>query len=238
MKKITEECIPKKTACKQSKGWWSHNVTGLSREVKRAKRRFAKRSDKANERKVQDSLNRFKEEEAIAKDNYLEGMVQLMEPKKPTQFWKIVNNERKTRCKTVVQPIMRDDGMLADSAEEIFEEMKKRYGKESLDVKENEPEWYECVEQEARDRNEIELHNIKENTYSKNCSHENSNLLVEEVEAAVEALAGYSAPNPEEQIFNIMLKRVKNQWRKGYTIFFKNAGLQVCYQKFLNKMRR
>ena len=130
-----------------------------------------------------------------------------MDPEKPSRFWKVVNNERKTRCKTAVQPIKRDDGTLAVSDEEIFEEMKERYGKESLDIKEDEPDCYECVEQEARNRNEIEFHNIKESTYSENCSHENSNILVEEVEAAVDALAGYSAPNPEEQIFNIMLKK-------------------------------
>ena len=44
------------------------------------------------------------------------------------------------------------------------------------------------VEQEAKDRNEIEHLKIKENTYSEKCSHENSNLVIEEVEAAVDAL--------------------------------------------------
>ena len=101
--------------------------------------------------------------------------------------------------------------------------MKERYGKESLDVKEDEPDWYECVEQEARNRNEIEIHNIKESTYSENCSHENSNILVEEVEAAVDALAGYSAPNPEEQVFNIMLKKGKESVAKGLHYIFQKC---------------
>ena len=75
----------------------------------------------------------------------------------------------------------------------------------------------------ARNWNEIELHNIKENTYSENCSYENSNLLVEEVEAAVEALAGYSASNPEEQIFNIMLKKGEESVAKGLHYIFKKC---------------
>ena len=98
--------------------------------------------------------------------------------------------------------------------------MKDRYGIESLDVKEDEPDWYECVEQEARNRNEIELHNIKENTHSENCSYENRNLLVE---AAVEALAGYSAPNPEEQIFNSMLKKGEESVAKGLHYIFQKC---------------
>ena len=146
-----------------------------------------------------------------------------MDPKKPSQFWKVVNNGRKARCKTVVQPIKRDDGTLAVSDEEIFEEIKERYGKESLDVKEDEPDWYECVEQEGKNRNEIEIHNIKESTYSENCSYENSNILVEEVEAAVDALAGYSAPNPEEQVFNIMLKKGKESVAKGLHYIFQKC---------------
>ena len=41
----------------------------------------------------------------------------------------VVNNARKTNSKSVVQPIMRDDGTVAVTDEEIFEGMKKRYGK-------------------------------------------------------------------------------------------------------------
>ena len=49
----------------------------------------------------------------------------------------------------MVQPIKREDGTLAVSDKEIFDEMKKRYGKEGLEVKENEPAWYELVEKET-----------------------------------------------------------------------------------------
>ena len=79
------------------------------------------------------------------------------------------------------------------------------------------------VEQEAKDRNEIEHLKIKENTYSEKCSHENSNLVIEEVEAAVDALVGYSAPNPEEQIFNIMLKKGEEAMVKGLHYIFQKS---------------
>ena len=42
-----------------------------------------------------------------------------------------------------MQHICRDDGSLAVSGEGIFTEMKKRYGKESLEVN-----WYNSIEEE------------------------------------------------------------------------------------------
>ena len=89
--------------------------------------------------------------------------------------------------------------------------MKKIFGKESLDVKEKDPDWYLSVEQEAKNKNESEQVKIKERNYSVTCSNENSGLTIIEVEAAIDTLSGYSAPNPEEQVFNIMLKKRENQ---------------------------
>ena len=233
LKLVAEECIPKKKVCKHSKGWWNDELNELAKEVRKARKMFAKRSDEANERKVQDSLESFRRAESGAKDDYLEEMVNLMDPRKPGQFWRVVNNERKVKGKSVVQPIVRDDGTLAVSHEEIFEEMKKRYGKESLDVKENEPAWYESVEKEAVDKNIDERLKIKERKYADNCSHENSDIRIEEVERAIEALSGYSAPNPEEQIFNVMLKKGGEAVAKGlHYIFQKSWSLAVLPRAF------
>ena len=60
-------------------------------------------------------------------------MVKMMDPKKLSQFWRVVNNGRMTMCKSVGQPIVRDDGTLAETDEEIYQEMEKRYGKESCE---------------------------------------------------------------------------------------------------------
>ena len=57
----------------------------------------------------------------------------------------MVNNERKQKGKSVVQPIKRDANSLAATDEEIFYEMRKLYGKETLEVKEIDPEWYDSV---------------------------------------------------------------------------------------------
>ena len=72
--------------------------------------------------------------------------MKLLDPRKPEQFWKIVNKERKSTSKSVVQAICREDGSLIVSDEEIFIELKKRYGKESIDVKDYDKDWYESVE--------------------------------------------------------------------------------------------
>ena len=68
----------KKQICRHSKGWWNQDLSRLSQEFNKAKRRFAKRSDEANERKLVEVLNAFKEEEVRARNQYLEEMVKLM----------------------------------------------------------------------------------------------------------------------------------------------------------------
>ena len=127
-------------------------MTELSKEYKKAKRRFSKRKDEANEQKLVEILKSFKEEEAVAKERYLEEVVELMDPRKPGEFWRIVNRVRKDNTKGVVQPIVRGDGTVAITDEEIFEEMKLRYGKETLDVKTYNEDWYSEVEEEVKAR--------------------------------------------------------------------------------------
>ena len=95
-----EYIIPKKQVCRHSKGWWNQELTCLSKEFKKAKRLFA----------MVEVLHAFKEEEARARNQYLEEMVKLMDPRKPDQFRKVVSKERKNLGKSVVQPISREDG--------------------------------------------------------------------------------------------------------------------------------
>ena len=180
-----EQIIPKKQICRHSKGWWNQELSRLSVEFKRAKRRFAKRSDEANERRLVEVLREFKEEEVRARNQYLEEMVKLMDPRKPEQFWKIVNKERKSTSKSVVQPICREDGSLAVSDEEIFKELKKRYGKESLDVKDYDIDWYESVENDVLLKSKEYEEEISKPDFKDMCGHENSDLYVEEIEAAI-----------------------------------------------------
>ena len=121
-----EQIIPKKQICRHSKGWWNQDLSRLSQEFKKAKRCLAKRSDEANERKLVEVLNAFKEEEVRARNQYLEEMVKLMDTRKPEQLWKTVNKERKSTSKSVMQLICREDGSLAVLDEEIFIELKKK----------------------------------------------------------------------------------------------------------------
>ena len=211
-----------KRVCQHSKGWWIKRLTDLCKDFKRAKRRFARRSDEANELHLKDCIEKFKKEEAEARGKYMEEMV----PKKPGQFWKVVNSERKSKSKGVVQPIVREDQTLAVTDEEIFQEMKKRYGKETLDVKEDNPGWFETVEEEARVKTIDELRKIKDRKYSKDCENENSDIIIDEVQSSLEQLTNFSAPNPEEHIFNIMLKKGGDMLVKGLHYIF-----QKCWTK-------
>ena len=72
---------------------------------KKAKRQFAKRVDDANENRLKEALSTFKEEEVKTKNKHFDEMVKFLDPRKPNQFWKIINRERKGLSKSVVQPL-------------------------------------------------------------------------------------------------------------------------------------
>ena len=156
---------------------WCSRLTELSKDYKKAKRLFSERKYEANKRMLVEILKMFKEEEASSKERYLEELVKLMDPRKPGEFWRIVNRVRKNSTKGVVQPIVREDGSVAITDEEIFQEMKLRYGKESLDVKTYDEEWYYEVEEEVKTRVEKEEAFIKEKDLGNECGYENSDIF-------------------------------------------------------------
>ena len=97
------------------------------------------------------SMKIFKETEKEAKSNYLADLVKMMVPTNPQKFWSITNKGRKDITKSAVQPIKRQDGSYAVEDLEIVTEMKKHYVKESLDVKDKKPEWYNMVERQVKE---------------------------------------------------------------------------------------
>ena len=100
--------------------------------------------------------------------------------------------------------------------------MELRYGKETLDVKTYNEDWFCSVENEVRVKWQDENALIKERDFLQKCGHENSDIRIEEVEAAILQSSSNSAPSPEEQIFTVCLKR------GGEAIF---KGLHYIIQK-------
>ena len=47
------------------------------------------------------------------------------------------------------------------------------------------------------------------------CRHENSDLYVEEIEAAISTFNNNSAPSLEESIFNILLQKGGDSWARA-----------------------
>ena len=166
------------------------------------------------------SMKIFKEAEKEAKSNYLDDLVKMMDPKNPQKFWNIINKGRKDAARSVVQPIQRQDGSYEVEDLEIVAETKKHYGKESLNVKDKKPEWYNMVERQVKEN--IDQIKIDLNTNKNSDDFKNSDLNIGEVEMAVESTSNTSAPSPEEKIF---------------TTFIKNGGerllqcLHVLFQK-------
>ena len=113
--------------------------------------------------------------------------------------------------------------------------MKKRHGKETLDVKEDNPGWFETVEEEARVKtiDDGELRKIKDRKYSKECENENSDIIIDEVQSSLEQLTNFRVPNPEEHIFNIMLKKGGDMLVKVCTTFIRSDGQKLYYRRHL-----
>ena len=107
---------------------------------------FNKRSNETNYKIYSDLMSEFKELENLAKSIDLSELTNLLDPKKPQQFWNVINKNRKNEVKPTIKPIKKQDGIYALSDLEIIEKMKSHYGKESLDVKNTNPEWYNEVE--------------------------------------------------------------------------------------------
>ena len=73
--KNVQENIPRKRICRHTKGWWSPRLTQLSKDFKKAKRKFKKRKDKSNENKMKELMKLFEEEEVYSKGKYLDEMM-------------------------------------------------------------------------------------------------------------------------------------------------------------------
>ena len=203
--KLAEVIIPKKSVCSHSRGWWNEEIGDLIKKVRKAKRRLNKRSDAKNYQDYTNLMTQFKDAELRAKDKYLSDLVSMLNPKDPQKFWNIINKSRKDQEKTIVQPIRKEDGSYAIDDDEIIVEMKKHYGKESLDVKDNRPDWFHFVEKEV----EAAVKSAKEDISRKieDENFENSALDISEVTRAIEATNSRSAPSPEEKIFTILIQK-------------------------------
>ena len=81
--------------------------------------------------------------------------------------------------------------------QELFIELKKRYGKESLDVKEYDKEWYDTVENEVKMKTQVHMEEIRKVDFKDICGHEDSDLCVEEIESTLSVLNNNSARSPE-----------------------------------------
>ena len=129
---------------------------------------------------------------------------------------------------------MREDRTLAMTDEEFFIEMKTRYAKETLDNKGGDSVTFETVEEEARAKTIKELQDIKDGKYSEECSHENSDIIIDEVESALRDLNNFIAPNPEEHVFTIMPKKGGDAIAEGlHYIFQKCWGKAVLSKAFV-----
>ena len=93
-------------------------------------------------------------------------------------------------------------------------------------MKELESQWYEKVEKDTSSRIGIEESRISDPAFSENCGHENCDLYVEEVVAAIEGINSNSAPSPVEQVFNSMVRNGGEEMARGLLYIFQKSWLK------------
>jgi len=142
-----------------------------------------------------------------AKNDYLNEVIKEMDTNNCAIFWKVVNGVRLEESKGVVQPVKREDGTMAITDEEICVEMQKRYGKKTLEVQTEKPDWYKEVEEEVGNVRSTLKRRIHESTYEDNCGFENGDIQLAEVKGAIKELPNVTSPSPDEKILTVMLKK-------------------------------
>ena len=103
------------------------------------------------------------------------------------------------------------------------------------------------VEKEVKNRLMTEESKIKDPQFEEQCGFENSDITIEEVEAAIAVSSCNSAPSPEEQIFYIYLKKggdavvrgihyiIQKRWTRGSFQKPSNLILKLCFQSQENQ---
>ena len=166
-------------------------------------------------------MSEFKELENAAKDKYLEDLTSLLDPKNPQQFWNVINKNRKNEVKATIQPIKRQDGSNVISDLEIIEEMKLQYGRESLDVKSTNPEWYDEVESFVKSKIETTKNDIMNTVITDD--FENQDIYLEEVTRAIDRTNPSSAPSPEEKVFTTLIKKGGDNMTEALVLIFQKC---------------
>ena len=113
------------------------------------------------------------------------------------------NHQKHEKIRATIQPIVPEDNSLAVKDEEIFQQLKLKYGKENFNVKTSEPLWFQQVEDEVVSMEKIEREQLRGNEGK----YEEMDITVDEVEAAIKSPDVKSAPSPSEKIFGIMLTK-------------------------------
>ena len=90
-----------------------------------------------------------------------------------------------------------------------------------------------------KERMQLEQEAMQSKDFLESCGHENSDLRVEEVESAISILSNNSAPSPDEQIFNILLKKRGRSHSQGVALYIsKELGYGGYCQRHLNKTQK
>ena len=69
-----------------------YRLSECAKHAKKANHRFYKRSYIKNCEEYLKSMKIFKDTDTEAKRNYLEDLVEMMDPINPQEFWSIINN--------------------------------------------------------------------------------------------------------------------------------------------------
>lgn len=156
---------------------------------------------------VTDKRNEFMTEVECAKKTYLEHLGESLKTTSPENLWKIVNNTRRSETKGIVQPIRTENNALVVSDSEIFDEIKKKYGKETLEVSERHLRRFIKVEEDMRQYITTQSQRIMDASYDEQCEPENKDISIGEIELALKHANANSAPSPEEGVFLTMLRK-------------------------------
>ena len=99
--------------------------------------------------------------------------------------------------------------------------MKLQYGRESLDVKSTNPEWYDEVESFVKSKIETTKNDIMNTVITDD--FENQDIYLEEVTRAIDRTNPSSAPSPEEKVFTTLIKKGGDNMTEALVFLFQKC---------------
>jgi hypothetical protein len=248
--RINNEHVPIKTISKHSKPYWNANLSLLSSEVRKTRKRYKYRSNEFNKRTLDQAKLRFSDALNTAQSNFIEHHSSNLNGYKSNQFW---NNFKKTfynNHKSPIGNLKSEKGVILtedrDKANALYESL---FLGQHLDINTLDKNWYHQI---MEGKSNIDKPSQVSSVFSIELS---SKITKEELDCAIKSTdQNKSNADPDGfhpkliksskplfrilllHIFNLVMKTGEWPWKTGTVIFLPKPGKDTMTKEHIDQL--